>query len=77
VDLQSTVDVLLGLVIAVGMWLMRVFHGRLNDHDKQFDELPNVYARRDDVKDMKLEIIGHLVRIENKLDRKVDKHGER
>jgi len=38
------------------------------------DRIPEVYARRDDVKDRFDDVMGALARIENKLDSKADRH---
>jgi hypothetical protein len=74
-DWQHGFDVLLGIVATLGVWIVKAMHERLNKHDEQLDELPGIYARRDDVKEMKQEMLAVLVRIENKLDNKADKHG--
>lgn len=75
-DLQHAFDFILTILIAGGAWIMKVLHSRLDDHDKQFDNLPETYARRDDMRERQSELIAFLVRIEEKLDRKVDRtHG--
>lgn len=55
--------------IAFG-WVLKMFNDRLKTVEDNHSELPDTYARRDDVKDMKLELVGMLRRIEDKLDRK-------
>lgn len=74
-DWQHGFDVVLAIAFAMVGWIVKAMHERLNKHENWFSELPDMYARRDDVKDMKQEMLTVLNRIENKLDNKADKHG--
>ena len=69
-DWQSAFNAVFGLLAAAMGWVMKSIYDRQNIHDKQFQDLPNTYSRRDDVKDMKQEILHTLQRIENKVDLK-------
>ncbi len=48
--------------------VLKMFNDRLKSVEQSHKELPDVYARRDDVKDMKQELVDMLRRIEDKLD---------
>lgn len=66
-DWHYAFDAVLGIAsVAVG-WIMKMFNDRLKTVEDDHKELPNVYARRDDVKDMKGEILEYLRRIEDKV----------
>ena len=49
-------------------------HDRQKTFEEDFKKLPDIYARRDDVKDGFDRIEKTLTRIEEKLDNKADKH---
>ncbi len=69
-DWQVLFNGIAGLAMAAGGWIMKMIYDRLNNHGKRLEEIPSTYARRDDVKDMKQEILHALQRIENKVDLK-------
>ncbi len=69
-DWQSAFNVVGGLLIGLGGWIMKSMHSEIKDNRDAIAKLPETYARRDDVKDMKQEIIDALQRIEDKVDRK-------
>jgi hypothetical protein len=75
VDVQHIIDALLSLVILIFGTLMKMMHSDLKDNERRVDDLPNIYARRDDVKDLNDRIFAQLDRIELKIDRKQDKSG--
>lgn len=70
VDWQSAFNILFALFGAVGGYVMKVFHDEIKDNRDELQKLPSTYARRDDVKEMKTDIIDTLKRIEDKVDRK-------
>lgn len=70
VDWQSAFNILFALFGAVGGYVMKVFHDEIKDNREELQKLPSTYARRDDVKEMKTDIIDTLKRIEDKVDRK-------
>ena len=67
---QHLVDMLLAAVAAVFSWAWKQLHGRVGQIEKKLDQLPFVYAQVQDIHDIK----AFLIRIEDKLDRKKDKH---
>lgn len=69
-DWQNAFNVVFGLAAAACGWMLKMFSERLKSHDDRLELLPATYARRDDVKDMKQEILHALQRIENKVDLK-------
>lgn len=70
---------LLGIVTAVGGWLMRTLWDAVQDMKSDLHELETdirtSFARRDDVREMFSELRAAMVRIESKLDGKADKSG--
>lgn len=60
----------LGVVNLLGGAMLVSYRERLNNLDKQLQDLPNVYARRDDVRERFQEIMKALSRIEDKVDKK-------
>lgn len=70
VDWQSAFNILFALFGAVGGYVMKVFHDEIKDNRDELQKLPSTYARRDDMKEMKTDIIDTLKRIEDKVDRK-------
>lgn len=68
VDWQSAFNILFALFGAVGGYVMKVFHDEIKDNREELQKLPSVYARRDDMKDMKIDIMEALRRIEHKVD---------
>jgi len=75
--IQIAFDALLALAGALAALVIRSIQEQLADmrksHTDLRDSLPSTYARRDDVKDKFDQVMDALVRIEEKLDRKVDK----
>lgn len=73
-EFQTAFDVLLGLAGALGGWIMKTLHDEQKDLRKRLDEIPETYARRDDVQRGFDQLNQVLVRIEEKIDRKQDRH---
>lgn len=71
-DLQSMVNWLFGIVAAIIGYVVRHLHGKTEQRievlEAELRGIPETYARRDDVKEMKREIIDMLNRIETKVD---------
>lgn len=71
-DLQSMVNWLFGIAAAIIGYVVRHLHGkterRIEILETEFKSLPETYSRRDDVKEMKREILEMLSRIETKVD---------
>lgn len=71
-DLQSMVNWLFGIVAAIIGYVVRHLHGkterRIEILEAELKVLPETYSRRDDVKEMKREIMESLARIETKVD---------
>jgi hypothetical protein len=71
-DLQSTINWLFGVVVGVIGYVVRHLHGkaeqRISILEAELKLLPETYSRRDDVKEMKREILEMLSRIETKVD---------
>lgn len=79
-DWQDAFNIVYGIAALLGGWTLKGFYDAINElrhedgalHDrvtKLATSLPDTYARRDDMKEIK----ETLVRIESKIDRKVDK----
>lgn len=70
-DLQSTINWLFGVVVGVIGYVVRHLHGkaeqRISILEAELKLLPETYSRRDDVKEMKREILEMLSRIETKV----------
>lgn len=70
---------LLGIVTAIGGWLLRTLWDAVQDMKSDLHELETdirtSFARRDDVREMFSELRAAMVRIESKLDGKADKSG--
>lgn len=70
---------LLGIVTAIGGWLLRTLWDAVQDMKSDLHELETdirtSFARRDDVREMFSELRAAMVRIESKLDGKADKGG--
>lgn len=75
---------IIALAVAVGGWVFRMIFSKLKDHeeinvnmDKKIDEhrlhVAENYAPKDYIEKMESRLISHLVRIEEKLDKKADK----
>lgn len=69
-DWQAAFNVVIGLLGAFGGYIMKIFHDEIKDNREELLKLPSTYARRDDVREMKQDIIDTLKRIEDKVDRK-------
>lgn len=69
-DLQQTVfDVVIGIAGALGMVMLTWAGKEIKDIQTRLDDIPNVYARRDDVKDGFADMKDVLKRIEDKIER--------
>lgn len=66
-DFQQAFDALSVLVAGIVGWFLQMLHAKV-------DRIPEVYARRDDVKDRFDSVMSALGRIEDKLDGKADRH---
>lgn len=75
---------LIGAILAAGGWLIGQVFGRLKDHeaihrliDKKIDDhrihVAENYSPKEEMKNLQDTIVAHLVRIEDKLDKKADK----
>jgi len=73
-DWQTVGNALYGLVLLLGGTLMKLLHSNVKQLEDKVDALPNIYARRDDVKDGFSDMKQTLLRIESKLDMKADRH---
>lgn len=71
-DFQTALDWLAVPFLAIAGWVAKTFHDRLNGHDAEFKQLPDKYARRDDVKEGFQRIEATLARIETRMDGKAD-----
>lgn len=69
-DWSILINILWGGVVLLGGTVVVSTRERLNSLEEQLKEIPNVYARRDDVKDRFQEILTALGRIEDKVDKK-------
>lgn len=69
-DWQTLFVSSLGIINLLGGAVILNFRERINGLEKQIQDFPNVYARRDDMKEMKREILDALERIENKVERR-------
>lgn len=73
----SFLSMALSCVSAVMGWFLRELWVMVKEMKKDIGDLEvhvsANFVRRDELKDLKNEIINHLLRIEDKLDNKVDK----
>jgi hypothetical protein len=67
IDFHQAWDWAVTIITAGLAWFLQQLHGKV-------DNLPNVYARRDDVKERFDNVMDALERIERKLDLKADRH---
>lgn len=67
---DGVVEWLAGLVVALMGAIMGHQHVRINKLEERVDAIPDKYATREDVKERFDLIIDHLVRIEDKVERK-------
>jgi hypothetical protein len=83
-DMRTALDLAMGVVSFLGAWFVKVIFERLERLDQALREearaladlrvaLATDYTSKDDFKAMADAIFGALRRIEEKLDRKVDK----
>lgn len=76
-DMQIAFNAAVGVAGLVGGWLFRVLwdlqKGVRADLSELQKSLPDVYARRDDFKELVHTLFTKLDRIETKLDNKLDK----
>jgi hypothetical protein len=79
-DVQFLINLIVALCGGFGAWVLRAVSAEqkeLSAANKELaarlDNLPNMYARRDDLKDVAERIESSLHRIEVKLDQKADK----
>ena len=77
-EFQSLLNISLSGAMAVGGWFARELWSAVkdvrNDVSKLREELPKTYITKDDFKDGVNELKQLLITIDNKLDRKEDKH---
>lgn len=77
-DTQTLINAAVGVVSAVLGWIVRI----LWEADKELRQdlqqlernLPTTYARRDDMRDLTAAVFERFDRIEQKLDRLVERH---
>ena len=67
IDFHQAWDWAVSLITAGLAWFLQQLHAKV-------DNMPNVYARRDDVKERFDNVMDALDRIERKLDGKADRH---
>jgi hypothetical protein len=76
---QDIAITLLGIITAVGGWLLRTLWDAVQDMKKDLHvletDIRTSFARRDDVREMFSELRAGVLRIEAKLDNKADKMG--
>ena len=79
-DAQFLINLIVALCGGFGAWVLRAVAkeiGELSTAHRlladKMENLPNVYARRDDVKEAMRRIEEAVLRIESKLDQKADK----
>lgn len=70
VDWQAAFNFVAGIAGAFGAWVMKMIIDDIRDIQKYQAAMPETYARRDDVKEIKKELLDALIRIETKIDRK-------
>jgi len=77
---QNFFNVVISVAGAAVAWFIKVIYDQIKELKstderlaESVDEIKANYARRDDVRDFVIEIKATLLRIENKLDKKVDK----
>jgi hypothetical protein len=75
----SLLSIGLSLVFTVMGWFLRELWSSTKKLAETVsnlkDKLTTEYARKEEVRDFRNEILSHLIRIENKLDMKADRHG--
>ena len=73
-----------GVATSAGGWVIKMIFGKLKQHEEIHSEMERKienhrlhvaenYSPRTEMKDVKDTIVAHLIRIEDKLDRKADK----
>lgn len=76
-DFQVAFDISLSIIFALGGWFMRIIWSSITSLTKDLksldDKVSETYARRDDMRTLSDALFKKLDRIEDKLDRKVDK----
>jgi predicted nucleic acid-binding Zn-ribbon protein len=79
-DVQFLINLIVGLCGGFGAWVLRAVSAEQKElaaANKELaarlDSLPNLYARRDDVREAMHRIEAGLQRIEDRLDQKADK----
>jgi len=72
-DILTAFNISVSIAGAIGGWALKSMYDAQRDIEKRLDNLPNLYTRRDDFKETAEAIFRKLDRIEEKLDRKVDK----
>lgn len=67
----------LTIIIAAFGWFFKILYGKINRVEKNNHELALLvaqeYSKRSELREMEDRLTTHLVRIEDKLDKKVDK----
>lgn len=71
-DLQHLLDGAFALLVGIGAWIMNGMRANQKDLFQRMDEMPSVYARRDDMRFEHDRMTRQLNRIEEKLDRLVE-----
>lgn len=71
-QLQHLLDGAFTLIVGIGAWVMNGFRTNQKDMFQRLDEMPSVYARRDDMRFEHDRMSRQLSRIEEKLDRLVE-----
>ena len=69
-NIHLAVDTLFGVLLSAIGWFLAMLHGDFRNLERH---LPETYARRDDLARRFDEIVALLTRMDEKLDRKVDK----
>lgn len=76
-DYQALFNIAVSILAALGGWILRVAYDMISKLQGDIkcldDEMAKNYVRRDDFKDTVTALFSKLDRIEEKLDRKVDK----
>lgn len=72
-DWKWVIDGVLGVIVALGGFVIKLLADDIDRLENKVDDIPNIYARRDDVANKFGEVMTTLNRIEEKLDRKADR----
>lgn len=76
-DWQAIANVAGAVIAAIGTWVLNSLHIEIRETRDELAllvrELPETYARRDDLRELMSDLKASLIRIEGKLDGKADK----